>query len=81
MKVYAVCEVWEWEDWDWENEKLDKIFATKEKAVNYIANKINKYKDNDKEIIENNLDEIKAKLQENLNAYPSYYTGYEKELE
>ena len=72
MKVYAVCEVWEWEDWDWENEKLDKIFATKEKAVNYIANKINKYKDNDKEITENNLDEIKARLQENLNAYPNY---------
>ena len=81
MKVYVVCEVWEWEDWDWENEKLDKIFATKEKAVNYIANKINKYKDNDKEITEKSLSEIKAKLQKNLRAYPSYYRGYEEELE
>ena len=76
MKVYVVCEVW-----DWENEELDKVFTTREKAVNYIADKMMEYKDNDKEITENNLDEIKARLQENLNAYPSYYTGYEKELE
>ena len=78
MKVYVVCEVW-----DWENEELDRVFKTKEKAVNYIAKKINKYKkdDDDEEIMENSLDEIKAKLQENLRAYPSYYRGYEKELE
>ena len=66
MKVYVVCEVW-----DWENEELDKVFSTREKAVNYIAEKI----------MENSLDEIKAKLQKNLRAYPSYYRGYEKELE
>ena len=77
MKVYVVCEVW-----DWENEELDKVFTTREKAVNYIADKMMEYKDDDdEEIMENNLDEIKAKLQENLRAYPSYYRGYEKELE
>ena len=77
MKVYVVCEVW-----DWENEELDKVFTTREKAVNYIADKIMEYKDDDdEEITENNLDEIKARLQKNLRAYPSYYRGYEKELE
>ena len=77
MKVYVVCEVW-----DWENEELDKVFTTREKAVNYIADKMMEYKDDDdEEIRENSLDEIKAKLQENLRAYPSYYRGYEKELE
>ena len=77
MKVYVVCEVW-----DWENEELDKVFTTREKAVNYIADKMREYKDDeDEEITENSLDEIKAKLQENLRAYPSYYRGYEKELE
>ena len=77
MKVYVVCEVW-----DWENEELDKVFTTREKAVNYIADKMMEYKDDDdEEITENSLDEIKAKLQENLRAYPSYYRGYEKELE
>ena len=77
MKVYVVCEVW-----DWENEELDKVFTTREKAVNYIADKIMEYKDDDdEEIMENSLDGIKAKLQENLRAYPSYYRGYEKELE
>lgn len=77
MKVYVVCEVW-----DWENEELDKVFTTREKAVNYIADKMMEYKDDDdEEIMENSLDEIKAKLQENLRAYPSYYRGYEKELE
>ena len=77
MKVYVVCEVW-----DWENEELDKVFTTREKAVNYIADKMMEYKDDDdEEIMENNLDEIKAKLQKNLRAYPSYYRGYEKELE
>lgn len=77
MKVYVVCEVW-----DWENEELDKVFTTREKAVNYIANKMMEYKDDDdEEITENSLDEIKAKLQKNLRAYPSYYRGYEKELE
>lgn len=77
MKVYVVCEVW-----DWENEELDKVFTTREKAVNYIADKMMEYKDDDdEEITENNLDEIKAKLQKNLRAYPSYYRGYEKELE
>ena len=77
MKVYVVCEVW-----DWENEELDKVFTTREKAVNYIADKMMEYKDDDdEEIMESNLDEIKAKLQKNLRAYPSYYRGYEKELE
>ena len=77
MKVYVVCEVW-----DWENEELDRVFKTKEKAVNYIAKKINKYKkDDDEEITEKSLGEIKAKLQKNLRAYPSYYRGYEEELE
>ena len=77
MKVYVVCEVW-----DWENEELDKVFTTREKAVNYIADNIMQYKDDDdEEVTENSLDEIKAKLQENLRAYPSYYRGYEKELE
>ena len=77
MKVYVVCEVW-----DWENEELDKVFTTREKAVNYIADKMMEYKDDDdEEIMENSLDGIKAKLQENLRAYPSYYRGYEKELE
>ena len=77
MKVYVVCEVW-----DWENEELDKVFTTREKAVNYIADKIMEYKDDDdEEITENSLDEIKAKLQKNLRAYSSYYRGYEKELE
>ena len=77
MKVYVVCAVW-----DWENEELDKVFTTREKAVNYIADKMMEYKDDDdEEIMENSLDEIKAKLQENLRAYPSYYRGYEKELE
>ena len=42
MKVYVVCEVW-----DWENEELDRVFKTKEKAVNYIAKKINKQYNND----------------------------------
>ena len=37
--------------------------------------------DDDEEITENTLDEIKAKLQKNLRAYPSYYRGYEIELE
>lgn len=72
MKVYVVCEVCE--VWDWENEEFDKVFSTREKAVNYIAKKIMKYKDDDDE-------EIKAKLQKNLRAYPSYYRGYEIELE
>ena len=77
MKVYVVCEVW-----DWENEELDKVFTTREKAVNYIADKMMEYKDDDdEEITENSLDEIKAKLQKNLRAYPSYYRGYEIELE
>ena len=77
MKVYVVCEVW-----DWENEELDKVFTTREKAVNYIADKMMEYKDDDdEEITENTLDEIKAKLQKNLRAYPSYYRGYEIELE
>ena len=77
MKVYVVCEVW-----DWENEELDKVFTTREKAVNYIADNIMQYKDDDdEEVTENSLDEIKAKLQKNLRAYPSYYRGYEKELE
>ena len=78
MKVYVVCEVW-----DWENEELDKVFTTREKAVNYIADKMMEYKDDDddEEIMENSLDEIKAKLQKNLSAYPNYYRGYEKELE
>ena len=77
MKVYVVCEVW-----DLENEELDRVFITREKAVNYIADKIMEYKDDDEEAIEeNNLDEIRAKLQKNLRAYPSYYRGYEKELE
>ena len=77
MKVYVVCEVW-----DWENEELDKVFTTREKAVNYIADQIMEYKDDDdEEITENSLDEIRAKLQKNLRAYPSYYRGYEKELE
>ena len=77
MKVYVVCEVW-----DWENEELDKVFTTREKAVNYIADKMMEYKDDDdEEIMENSLDEIKAKLQKNLRAYPSYQRGYEKELE
>ena len=77
MKVYVVCEVW-----DWENEELDRVFTTREKAVNYIADKMMEYKDDDdEEITENSLDEIKAKLQKNLRAYPSYYRGYEKELE
>ena len=77
MKVYVVCEVWDWED-----EELDKVFTTREKAVNYIADKMMEYKDDDdEEITENSLDEIRAKLQENLRAYPSYYRGYEKELE
>ena len=77
MKVYVVCEVW-----DWENEELDKVFTTREKAVNYIADKMMEYKDDDdEEIMENSLDEIKAKLQKKLRAYPSYYRGYEKELE
>ena len=31
--------------------------------------------------VTNSLDEIKARLQKNLRAYPSYYRGYEKELE
>ena len=75
MKVYAVCEVWDWED-----EELDRVFKTKEKAVNYIAKKINKYKKDDEEITEKNLSEIKAKLQKNLRAYPSYYRGYETKL-
>ena len=77
MKVYVVCEVW-----DWENEELDKVFETREKAVNYIADKVMEYKDDDdEEVTENSLDEIKAKLQKNLRAYPSYYRGYETELE
>lgn len=77
MKVYVVCEVW-----DWENEELDRVFTTREKAVNYIADKIMEYKDDDdEEVTENSLDEIKARLQKNLRAYPSYYRGYEKELE
>ena len=78
MKVYVVCTVW-----DWENEEVDKVFSTREKAVNYIADKIIEYKDedDDEEIMENTLDEIKAKLQKNLRAYPSYYRGYEEELE
>ena len=77
MKVYVVCEVW-----DWENEELDRVFTTREKAVNYIADKIMEYKDDDdEEITENSLDEMKAKLQKNVRAYPSYYRGYEKELE
>ena len=77
MKVYVVCEVW-----DWENEELDKVFTTREKAVNYIANNIMQYKDDDdEEVTENSLDEIKAKLQKNLRAYPNYYRGYETELE
>ena len=75
MKVYVVCEVWDWED-----EELDRVFKTKEKAVNYIAKKINKYKKDDEEITEKNLSEIKAKLQKNLRAYPSYYRGYETKL-
>lgn len=76
MKVYVVCKVWDWED-----EELDKVFTTKEKAVNYIARKIRKYKDDDdEEITENSLDEIKAKLQKNLCAYPSYYRGYGTKL-
>ena len=76
MKVYVVCEVW-----DWENEELDRVFTTKEKAVNYIAKKINKYKnDDDEEITEKSLGEIKAKLQKNLRAYPSWYRGYETKL-
>ena len=74
MKVYVVCEVW-----DLENEELDRVFTTREKAVNYIADKIMEDKDDDDE--ENNLDEIRAKLQTNLCAYRYYYTGYEKELE
>ena len=77
MKVYVVCEVW-----DWENEELDKVFTTREKAVNYIADKVMEYKDDDdEEVTENSLDEIKARLQKNLRAYPSYYRGYETELE
>ena len=77
MKVYVVCEVW-----DWENEELDKVFTTREKAVNYIADKVMEYKDDDdEEVTENSLDEIKARLQKNLRVYPSYYRGYEKELE
>ena len=77
MKVYVVCEVW-----DWENEELDKVFTTREKAVNYIADNIMQCKDDDdEEVTENSLDEIKAKLQKNLRAYPSYYRGYETELE
>lgn len=74
MKVYVVCEVW-----DLGNEDFDRVFTTREKAVNYIADKIMKDKDDDVE--ENNLDEIRAKLQTNLCAYRCYYTGYEKELE
>ena len=77
MKVYVVCAVR-----DWEHEELDRVFTTREKAVNYIADKMMEYKDDDdEEIMENSLDEIKAKLQKNLRAYPSYYRGYEKELE
>ena len=77
MRVYVVCEVW-----DWENEELDRVLTTREKAVNYIADKIMEYKDDDdEEITENSLDEIRAKLQKNLRAYPSYYRGYEIELE
>ena len=76
MKVYVVCEIW-----DLENEELDRVFTTREKAVNYIADKINKYKDDDDEITENSLNEIKAKLQKDLCAYPDYYRGYEGELE
>lgn len=76
MKVYVVCEVW-----DRENEEFDKVFFTREKAVNYIAKKMMKYKDDDdEEIMEKSLDEIKAKLQKNLRAYPSYYRGYETKL-
>lgn len=77
MKVYVVCEVV-----DWENEELDRVFTTREKAVNYIANNIMQYTDDDdEEVTENSLDEIKAKLQKNLRAYPNYYRGYEAELE
>lgn len=77
MKVYVVCEVW-----DLGNEEFDRVFTTREKAVNYIADKIMEYKDDDEEAIEeNNLDEIRVKLQTNLCAYRYYYTGYEKELE
>ena len=58
MKVYVVCEVV-----DWENEELDRVFTTREKAVNYIADNIMQYKDDDdEEVTENSLDEIKAKL-------------------
>ena len=79
MKVYVVCAIR-----DWEHEELDRVFTTREKAVNYIADKIIEYKDegDEEEIMENNLDEIKAKLQKDLCAYAAYYyTGYEKELE
>ena len=76
MKVYVVCE-----EQNWENEEHDKVFTTREKAVNYIAKKINKYKnEDDEEITEKSLSEIKAKLQKNLRAYPSYYRGYETKL-
>ena len=75
MKVYVVCEVV-----DWENEELDRVFTTREKAVSYIADNIMECKDDDDEE-ENSLDEIKAKLQKNLCAYSDYYRGYEKELE
>lgn len=75
MKIYVVYEIW-----NQKNAEVGKVFTTKEKAINYIADKINKYKDDDKEITENSLDEIKVKLQKNLCAYPDYYRGYEKEL-
>lgn len=77
MKVYVVCEIWGWGEIE-----LDRVFSTREKAVDYIANKMMEYKnDDDEEVMENNLEEIKAKLQTDLCAYSSYYRGYAKKLE
>lgn len=77
MKVYIVFEIWGWEE-----KELDRIFSTREKAINYIADRMMEYKDDDDDIItESSLDEIKMKLQEDLCAYSSYYRGYEKKIE
>lgn len=77
MKVYIVFEIWGYGE-----KELDRVFSTREKAIDYIANRMMEYKDDDDDIVtENSLDEIKAKLQESLCAYSSYYEGFAKKLE
>lgn len=73
MKVYIIYKIWG----SWGERELVRVFSTREKAINYIADRIIERDD----IIENNLDKIKAELQEDLCTFPKYYRGYEYKVE